>query len=160
MRGASMRQGVAMVRAVVGAARLARAGRAGRAPALLPVACAAVVLAGVAAGPAWGQRLSKIDGDGLVKQCTGRAPEGCDAYVSGVADAGELLGRSNPAPTGPDALRFCIPAEVTGTALRATVTAWAQGHAEDRRLPAAMLVVHAFRASYACKSGAPAGVGH
>ena len=42
-------------------------------------------------------------------------------------------------------------------ALRQTVVAWAQAHSEDSKLPAAMLVVHAFRASFPCKGGTPAG---
>lgn len=116
------------------------------------------LLVGVAlAGPAQAQRLSKIDGGALTKLCTGRTPVGCDAYVSGVADAAELLGRSNPEPTEHDAVRFCIPADTTGTALRGTVTAWADGHDADLKLPAAMLVVHALHASYPCKGGTPAG---
>ena len=119
---------------------------------------AAAPLAGLAmAVPARAQRLSPVTGESLMKLCSGKVVVGCDAYVSGVADEADLLGRSNPEPTDHDAMQFCIPADVKGTALRETVVAWAQAHAEDSKLPAAMLVVHAFRASFPCKGGTPAG---
>ncbi len=129
-----------------------RALRRAGAPALL-------ALAGVLAfaAPARAQRLSPVTGESLMKLCTSKTPVGCDAYVSGVSDEAELLGRSNAEPTDHDAMQFCIPADVKGTALRETVVAWAQAHGEDSKLPAAMLVVHAFRASFPCKGGTPAG---
>ena len=127
-------------------------------PALRPVV-AGVALAAVLAlsGPARAQRLTPVTGEALMRLCSGKVVVGCDAYVSGVADEADLLGRSNPEPTDHDAMQFCIPADVKGTALRQTVVAWAQAHSEDSKLPAAMLVVHAFRASFPCKGGTPAG---
>ncbi|MGI4978054.1 MAG: Rap1a/Tai family immunity protein [Janthinobacterium lividum] len=123
------------------------------------VAGVGVALAAVLAlaGPARAQRLSPVTGEALMKLCTSKTPVGCDAYVSGVSDEAELLGRSNAEPTDSNAMQFCIPADVKGTALRQTVVAWAQAHSEDSKLPAAMLVVHAFRASFPCKGGTPAG---
>lgn len=122
------------------------------------VAAAGVALAAVLAlaGPARAQRLSPVTGEALMKLCTSRTPVGCDAYVSGVSDEAELLGRSNAEPTDSSPVQFCIPADVKGSALRQTVVAWAQAHSEDSKLPAAMLVVHAFRASFPCKGGTPA----
>ena len=122
-------------------------------------AAAVVALAAVLAlsGPARAQRLSPVTGEALMKLCTGKVGVGCDAYVSGVADEAELLGRSSAESTDGSSVQFCIPADVKGTALRQTVVAWAQAHSEDSKLPAAMLVVHAFRASFPCKGAAPAG---
>ena len=125
-------------------------------PAGVAAALALAALLGMA-GPARAQRLSPVTGEALMKLCTSKTPVGCDAYVSGVSDEAELLGRSNAEPTDRDAMQFCIPADVKGSALRQTVVAWAQAHGEDSKLPAAMLVVHAFRASFPCKGGTPAG---
>ena len=121
------------------------------------VAAAALLTALAFAGPAGAQRLSPVTGEALAKLCAGKAVTGCDAYVSGVSDAGELLGRSGPEPAGRGAARFCIPADVKGAALRQTVLAWAEGHPEDGRQPAAMLVVHALHASYPCQGAAAGG---
>ena len=109
------------------------------------------------AGPARAQRLSPVTWEALMKLCTSKTPVGCDAYVSGVSDEAELIGRSGAEAGDHDAVQFCIPADVKGSALRQTVVAWAQAHGEDSKLPAAMLVVHAFRASFPCKGGTPAG---
>lgn len=117
---------------------------------------AALVAVLALAAPARAQRLSPVTGEALMKLCVGKVVVGCDAYVSGVADEAVLLGRSNAEPTDGNAMQFCIPADVKGTALRQTVVAWAQAHAEDSKLPAAMLVVHAFRASFPCRGGTPA----
>lgn len=130
---------------------------------LSPLPCRAAAVGGVLlavlalAAPARAQRLSPVTGEALMKLCTGKVVVGCDAYVSGVADEAELLGRSNAEPTDRSSMQFCIPADVKGTALRQTVVAWSQAHSEDAKLPAAMLVVHAFRASFPCKGGTPAG---
>ncbi|MGI3777353.1 MAG: Rap1a/Tai family immunity protein [Janthinobacterium lividum] len=122
------------------------------------VAGAGVALAAVLAlaAPAQAQRLSPVTGEALMKLCTSKTPVGCDAYVSGVGDEAVLLGRSNAEPTDGSSMQFCIPADVKGSALRQTVVAWAQAHSEDSKLPAAMLVVHAFRASFPCRGGTPA----
>jgi len=133
-----------------------RAFRTSPLPCRAAVAGAALVAVLALAGPARAQRLSPVTGEALMKLCTGKVVVGCDAYVSGVADEAELLGRSNAEPTDRSPMQFCIPADVKGTALRQTVVAWAQAHSEDSKLPAAMLVVHAFRASFPCKGGTPA----
>lgn len=129
------------------------------APLSRPALRACVALAAVLAltGPARAQRLTPVTGEALMRLCSGKVVVGCDAYVSGVADEADLLGRSHAEPADSDAMQFCIPADVKGTALRQTVVAWAQAHSEDSKLPAAMLVVHAFRASFPCKGGTPAG---
>ena len=123
--------------------------------ALGAVVALATVLA--LAGPARAQRLSPVQGEALMKLCTGKTTVGCDAYVSGLSDEAELMGRSNGEPTDRSDMQFCIPADVKGSALRQTVVAWGQAHSEDAKLPAAMLVVHALRASFPCKGGTPAG---
>ena len=127
-----------------------------RLPRPASVAAFLLVLPALAAlaAPARAQRLSPVTGESLMKLCTSATPVGCDAYVSGVSDMGELLERSSAEPADHADAQFCIPADVTGKALRATVIAWAQGHAGDAKLPAAMLVVHAFHASYPCRGGA------
>lgn len=125
---------------------------------LLPAGVAASVLAMVAfAMPAQAQRLSPVTGEALMKLCSSKTPVGCDAYVSGVSDAAELLGRSATDPSDRSSAQFCIPQDVVGSALRQTVIAWAQAHPEDGKQAAGTLVFHAFHASFPCKGGAPAG---
>lgn len=117
-----------------------------------------VALALLAAGspaPARAQRLSRVTGGQLVRLCTARETTGCDAYVSGVADAIDLLQRQSPEPH--DAMRMvaCIPPSVTGQGLRAAVVGYGQGHEGEQKLPAAVMVASALKANYPCKAGQP-----
>lgn len=138
--------------------RVRHTASAQRCRALLPVGVAASMLAMVAlALPARAQRLSPVTGEALMKLCSSKTPVGCDAYVSGAADAAELLGRSATDPSDRSSAQFCIPQDVVGSALRQTVIAWAQAHPEDGKQAAGTLVFHAFHASFPCKGGAPAG---
>ena len=109
----------------------------------------------VAATPARAQRLSKVDGATLLGLCSGKQPAGCDAYVSGIADAIQLMQRSSPEPHDAMKLVACIPPAVTGPALRATVIGYGQGHAGDQKLPAGIMVMSALKANYPCKEGQP-----
>ena len=130
----------------------------GRCRVLLPAGVAASMLAVAAlAVPARAQRLSPVTGESLMKLCGSKTPVGCDAYVSGVSDAAELLGRSATDPSDRSSAQFCIPQDVVGSALRQTVIAWAQAHPEDGKQAAGTLVFHAFHASFPCRGGAPAG---
>lgn len=125
---------------------------------LLPAGVAASMLAMVVlAVPARAQRLSPVTGEALMKLCSSKTPVGCDAYVSGVSDSAELLGRSATDPSDRSSAQFCIPQDVVGSALRQTVIAWAQAHPEDGKQAAGTLVFHALHASFPCKGGAPAG---
>lgn len=106
-----------------------------------------LLLAGLivaAVQPAAAQRVSKIDGTRLVELCTGRNVAGCDAYVSGVADAIAELDRR----------KACIPPAVTGAQLREVVVKFIRSRPENRQLPAGALTVRAFAAAWRC-SGTP-----
>jgi hypothetical protein len=133
-----------------------RTAAAERCRVLLPVAASMLAMVALAV-PARAQRLSPVTGEALMKLCSSKTPVGCDAYVSGVSDAAELLGRSATDPSDRSSAQFCIPQDVVGSALRQTVIAWAQAHPEDGKQAAGTLVFHAFHASFPCKGGAPAG---
>ena len=96
-----------------------------------------------------------MDGATLLKLCSVRQPTDCDAYVSGVADAVEIMQRSAPEPHDAMKLVACIPPATTGPALRAAVIGYGNGHEGEGRLPAAVLVVSALKANYPCKAGQP-----
>lgn len=90
--------------------------------------------------PAAAQRTSKIDGDRLVQLCTGRDNAGCEAYVSGVADAIAEL-----APQ-----RACIPPAVKGAQLRDVVVKFIRSRPETRQRSAGALTVQALGAAWRC----------
>jgi hypothetical protein len=104
---------------------------------------AALLCAGF--GGALAQRVSKVDGQRLLKICSAENPvlEQCDIYLSGVADGMGL----QPA----DSRQACIPIKVTGKQLREVVLKVLHGHPEKLQLPAADIATHAFMESFPCK---------
>ncbi len=107
------------------------------------------------ATPAHAQRLSKVTGATLIRLCTARETTGCDAYISGIADAIDLLQRQSPEPHDAMHMVACIPPATSGQGLRATVIGYGQGHEGEQRLPAAVMVASALKANYPCKAGQP-----
>ena len=97
----------------------------------------------LAASPAMAQRVSTIDGNKLLGFCTSKTPDGCDAYISGVADTIAAEGKAK-APA-------CIPPAVTGTQLRDVVIKFIKSHPETRQLKAGVLTIRALSAAFPCK---------
>ena len=95
------------------------------------------------AGTAAAQRVSAVDGNKLLGFCTAKATVGCDAYISGVADAIAAQEASKPA---------CIPPAVTGTQLRDVTIKYFRAHPESRQLKAGALTIRALSQAFPCKS--------
>lgn len=118
----------------------------------LAATLASLLVIGGAAAPAAAQRVSKITGSKLAAICGN--PKGrtiCDAYISGVADA--LAGAKHfESVAGSDAGATCIPSSVSTDTLRGTVTDFLRAHRDMMEKPAAVPVVDALHAAYACKA--------
>jgi hypothetical protein len=95
------------------------------------------------AGAASAQRVSTVDGNKLLGFCTAKATVGCDAYISGVADA--------IAAAGPGKAMACIPSAVTGAQLRGVVVKYLKNHPETRELKAGELTIKALGQAFPCK---------
>ena len=95
------------------------------------------------AGAASAQRVSTVDGNKLLGFCSAKATVGCDAYISGVADA--------IAAAGPGKAQACIPSSVTGTQLRGVMVKYLRSHPESRELKAGALTIKALGQAFPCK---------
>ncbi len=95
------------------------------------------------AGAASAQRVSTVDGNKLLGFCTSKATVGCDAYISGVADA--------IAAAGPGKAAACIPSSVTGAQLRSVMVKYLKNHPESRELKAGELTIKALGQAFPCK---------
>ena len=95
------------------------------------------------AGAAAAQRVSNVDGNKLLGFCTAKATVGCDAYLSGVADA--------IAAEGPGKAPACIPNAVTGTQLRDVMVKYLRAHPETRELKAGKLTIMGLGQAFPCK---------
>lgn len=97
---------------------------------------------------------SPIDGNKLLARCTSDKPvlsQGCDAYVTGVADAVsdyEMAAKLAKVTRAED--RICVPVGTTGTQLRKTVVDWLQAHPAERGRQAGVTVIHIYRQVYPC----------
>jgi hypothetical protein len=89
------------------------------------------------------QRISPLNGNRLLTLCTSRDAAGCDAYLSGIADAITVQGRA--------AAAACIPGEVTGTQLREVAVKYIRAHPERLQEKAGHLAVEAFARAFPCK---------
>jgi hypothetical protein len=113
---------------------------------------AALALIGCVVSPAQAQRVTTMDATRFLTLCTGREAAGCEAYIDGVADTivtyRELTERpGSPVKVPPD---VCIPAQVSGAALRERVIGWLRGHESERGKPLHQLVYRALLASWPC----------
>lgn len=98
-------------------------------------------LACLLAAPAHAQRVSKVTGNSLLGLCSATDVKGCDAYVSGVADALAEAGETRAA---------CIPASVTTQQLRDVVIKALRDQPQNREMPGGRLTVHAFEKAWPC----------
>lgn len=118
----------------------------------LATAFCAVAATSLFASVADAQRVSPMTAGNFGRICS--KPAGgqiCDAYITGMADAGALAkvndrneGDAN-APAG-----FCIPQAETGVAMRGKVVAWLKGHQDSLSKPVGEGVFMALHDSYPC----------
>ncbi|NHN88893.1 Rap1a/Tai family immunity protein [Acetobacter conturbans] len=107
---------------------------------------------------AMAQRISPMTAGSFGRICT--RPAGaqiCDAYISGLADAGALAkindrneGDAN-APAG-----FCVPQTETGVSMRGKVISWLKAHKDALQKPVGESVFMALHDAYPCAASKPA----
>ena len=111
-------------------------------------------LGGMLAAPtlAHAQRISPMKAGTFGQICTQPAKVGvCDAYLSGMIDAGTLskINDTNQgdakAPAG-----FCVPASETTPAIRAKVVSWLKQHSDALGKPVGESVFLALHDAYPC----------
>jgi len=110
------------------------------------------VLAGCVASPALAQRVSPMMAGKFLQICSSSGgAQICDAYISGIADAGALskVSGRNEGDAGAVA-GFCIPRTVTGTEMRAKVVTWLRGHNSVLSAPVGEGVFAALHDAYPC----------
>ncbi|GBR43096.1 hypothetical protein AA101099_3092 [Neoasaia chiangmaiensis NBRC 101099] len=115
---------------------------------------AAVTVLGVAS-PAHAQRLSPMKAGKFGQICT--SPKGaaiCDAYITGMADAGALAKLNARSEGDSSAVAgFCIPDGETGAAMRGHVVSWLKAHRDVLDQPVGKSVFAALHDSYSCPAG-------
>ncbi|WP_256887814.1 Rap1a/Tai family immunity protein [Acidomonas methanolica] len=109
----------------------------------------------LSAGSAFAQRLSPMTAEQFGRICTSeKLLEVCDAYISGVADAGALAHLNDKA--GGDSASvagFCIPAGATTPSMRGHIVSWLRAHRDVWKKPVGESVFAALHDSYPCASG-------
>ena len=122
-----------------------------------------VLLVLAAAGPAYAERFSALDGNKLVSICTGRdkgVQGDCTAYIEGISDTASFYQRVRPADGskgGKLPAYICVPTAVTGVQMREAVVAWAKAHPDTLKLQASGVVLRALHETYKC-SGTEGGI--
>ena len=115
-----------------------------------------IALAGACLAPVTGhaQRISPMQAGNFARVCSKPAGASvCDAYITGMADAGALAkindkneGDAN-APAG-----FCIPASENVASMRSKVISWLKGHSDSLSKPVGESVFRALHDSYPCSA--------
>lgn len=115
-----------------------------------------IALGGVLLAPAaaHAQRISPMQAGNFARVCSKSAGASvCDAYITGMADAGALAkindkneGDAN-APAG-----FCIPASENAASMRSKVISWLKGHSDSLSKPVGESVFRALHDSYPCSA--------
>jgi len=104
------------------------------------------------ASPALAQRVSPLTAGKFLEICSRSAgTQICDAYISGIADAGALskVSGRNEGDAGAVA-GFCIPRGVAGAEMRAKVVVWLRGHQSVLTAPVGEGVFAALHDAYPC----------
>ncbi|WP_408737050.1 Rap1a/Tai family immunity protein [Acetobacter fallax] len=106
----------------------------------------------VAAADANAQRVSPMKAGNFGRICSRPAgAQVCDAYISGVADAGALGKVNNRNEGDPKASAgFCIPQTESGVAMRGKVVSWLKAHQDVLDKPVGEGVFMALHDSYPC----------
>lgn len=114
-----------------------------------------VAVAVLGANAAKAQRLSSMTTEKFGRICTsGKGAALCDAYLSGVADAGALAHLNDKAAGSADApAAFCVPSGTTTAAMRAKVVGWLKDHKAVWSKPVGESVVAALHDAYPCSGG-------
>jgi hypothetical protein len=95
----------------------------------------------LACAPAAAQRVSRVNGGKLMTLCGSTDVKGCEAYLSGVADAvGELK----------DAHVACIPNSVTDRQMREVVLKLLHNEPQNLERPGGGLVLRAYAKAWPC----------
>lgn len=107
------------------------------------------------AAPAHAQRLSPLTAEKFGQICS--SPKGtmiCDAYITGMADAGALA-KLNAKSEGDSAAvaGFCVPDGETAAGMRSHVVSWLKTHRDVLSQPVGKSVFAALHDSYACPVG-------
>ncbi|NHN85961.1 hypothetical protein GOB93_15120 [Acetobacter musti] len=112
--------------------------------------CIFIGLSSVAGASA--QRLSPLKAGNFGRICSRPAgAQVCDAYISGLADAGALAkvnDRNEGDPKAPPG--FCVPQVEAGTAMRGKVISWLKAHQDVLDKPVGEAVFMALHDSYPC----------
>lgn len=116
-----------------------------------------VAVAGLSAlaSTASAQRISPMTAGNFGRICTSRGgAQICDAYITGMADAG-ALSKINAVNNGDASAQagFCIPQSTTGTDLRSKVVSWLKAHKDELSKPVGETVFVALHESYPCGTG-------
>lgn len=110
----------------------------------------------LAADAAMAQRVSPMTVGNFGRICSRPAGASvCDAYISGLADAGTLAkinDRNEGDPNAPAG--FCVPQAETGVAMRGKVVSWLKAHKDTWQKPVGEGVFMALHDSYPCAPAA------
>lgn len=106
------------------------------------------------AGLAHAQRVSSLQTGNFARICS--RPAGisvCDAYITGMADAGALakINDKNEGDASATA-GFCIPTAENAASMRGKVLAWLKGHSDSLSKPVGESVFRALHDSYPCSA--------
>ncbi|MFT8670692.1 Rap1a/Tai family immunity protein [Acetobacter orientalis] len=100
------------------------------------------------------QRISPLQTGNFARICSKPAGASiCDAYITGVADAGALAKINDKnegdaaAPAG-----FCVPTTETASVMRGKVVAWLKDHSDSLSKPVGESVFRALHDSYPCSA--------
>ncbi|GAN85669.1 hypothetical protein LU298_05765 [Komagataeibacter intermedius] len=118
---------------------------------LLALGC--VMAVALPSAHASAQRVSRLTGEQLGSLCTKPTGTGiCDAYISGVADAGALdhLFERNAEKDTRDVAAFCIAPAAATADIRGKVVGWMKDHRDGLSRPAGEVVFTALHESYPC----------
>lgn len=116
------------------------------------IALGASVLAPISMAHA--QRVSPLQTGNFARICSKPAGASiCDAYITGVADAGALAKINDrnegdaSAPAG-----FCVPTTESAAAMRSKVVGWLKNHSDSLSKPVGESVFRALHDSYPCSA--------
>ena len=122
---------------------------------LLALTASTLTAGMLAAVPAHAQRISPMTAEKFGKICTSNSGGAiCDAYISGIADAGALAHLNDKAEGDASAVSgFCVPDSASTVSIRGHVVSWLRAHRDVWDQPVGKGVFAALHDSYPCASG-------
>lgn len=105
--------------------------------------------------PAHANRISPMTAEKFGKICSSKTGGAiCDAYISGIADAGALAPLNDKAEGDAGAVSgFCIPDDASTVSMRGLVVSWLRAHRDVWDKPVGKGVFAALHDSYPCSGG-------